>query len=198
LTGLKSNYAYESSDPVSLISAQNGVRRYISTSELQSPSQENTKMAEILGVIASGITLAGAAIAIADKVTNLIGQVVNASEELLSLHHDVTDTRLILWNIKENASQDQSLCHTLSLNDSTGTYGNPENIAKTEFLIRRIERVLSRLDLVLREVTKSKMSNQVTIHQISWMSNRVRIRSLRMELRDLKASLTVHLSVSTG
>jgi hypothetical protein len=155
-------------------------------------------MAEVLGAIASGITIAGAAITIADTVTNLISQVINAPEELLFLHNDVTDTRLILWNIKENASQDQSRCNALSLRDSTGAYGNPENIAKTEYLIRRIERVLAQIDRALREVTKSKSLDRVTIHQRSWMLNRVRMRSLRTELRDLKTNLSVHLSASTG
>jgi hypothetical protein len=155
-------------------------------------------MAEVIGAVASGITIAGLAITIADTITNIVSQVINAPEELRFLHNDVVDTRLILWNIKENASQDQSIRNTLSLRDCPETYGNPEDIAKTEFLIRRIERVMTQIHLTLGEVTKSKSLDRVTIHQGSWLLNRIKIRSLRTELQELKTNLTIHLSASTG
>jgi hypothetical protein len=155
-------------------------------------------MAEIIGAVASGLTVAGAAITIADAVLTIISQMRNAPEEILFLHNDVTDARLILSNIRENSSQDQSLQARLALPDNAGVYGDPENIAKTEFLIRRIERVLMQIDSALKDVTKSKYLGRVTIHQRAWMLSRTRIRSLRSELRELKTSIAVHFSASTG
>jgi hypothetical protein len=154
-------------------------------------------MAEILGAVASIITVAGTAITVADAVLTFISQVRNAPEEILHLHNDVTDTRLILSNIRENSSQDRSLQSRLTLADDSGIYGDPENVAKAEYLIRRIERILMQIDSTLQDVTKYKSLGRITVHQRAWMLSRSKIRSLRGELRELKNSLAVHFSATT-
>jgi hypothetical protein len=155
-------------------------------------------MAEIVGAVASGITVLGATITVADAILSFISQLRNAPEEIAFLHTEVNDTRLILSNINENASRDQSFQTQVALPDNAGIYGDPENISKAEFLVKRINRVLKQAENALKEVTKSKYNYRVTIHQKAWLMNRSKIRSLRGELRELKTSLAVHFAVGTG
>ncbi|KAH7383921.1 ankyrin repeat-containing domain protein [Pyrenochaeta sp. MPI-SDFR-AT-0127] len=155
-------------------------------------------MAEIVGAVASGITLVGAAIHGADAILNLISHIRNAPEEILHLHNEVTDTRLILSNIQENANQYQALHMRLALPDSSSVYGNPEYISKTERIIERINRLLNRLDITLREVTKSRSLTSITVHSGAWLLHRPKIQSMRSELRELKISLSVHFSANTN
>jgi hypothetical protein len=139
-------------------------------------------MTDPIGILASAITFAGAAITVADTVT--------------FLHNDVTDTRLILQNIKENASEDRSLDTRLALPDS-GPYGSPENISRAEYLLRRIKRVLVEIDTNFRDVTKSRSLGRITIHHRAWILHRAKLKLMRQDLRELKTSVAVHFSASS-
>ena len=153
-------------------------------------------MAEPISIVASAVTVTGAAITVADAVLSSICQLRNAPDEIAFLHDDISDIRLILSNIKDNSSQDRSLNVRLALPDTGGVYGNPENIFKVEYLIKRIEPVLLEIDAVLRKVTKSRGLSRTTVYQGAWILHRTRLRSLRQELQELKISVAVYFSAS--
>jgi len=154
-------------------------------------------MADPLSIIASTITVVGAAITVSDTVLSSISQLRNAPDEIIFLQNDVADTRLILSNIKDNAGEDRSLDARLALPDHAGVYGSPENISKAEYLIKRVERVLREIDTVLQNVTKTRTLGGTTVHRRAWILYRSKLGSLRQELRDLKASVAVHFSASS-
>ena len=154
-------------------------------------------MADPFSIVASTVTVTGAVITVADTILSFISQLRNAPDEITFLQNDVTDTRLILSNIKDNAGEDRSLDARLALPDPGGVYGNPENISKAQYLIKRIERVLLEIDSTLREVTKSRTLGRATVHQRAWILHRSKLRSLRQELRELKTSVAVHFSASS-
>ncbi|KAK0753875.1 ankyrin repeat-containing domain protein [Schizothecium vesticola] len=156
-------------------------------------------MAEVISVAASAVTFVGAAITISNTVLSFISDLRQAPDEVLFLYNEVTDTRLILLRIKENVEQNQSLDTSLALPDNSGILGaTAESTAKAEFLLKRIERVLSDIDLCLRSLTKSKSSRGVTINHRSWLLSRNRIKSLRQDLRDLKTNAALHFSSSSS
>ena len=154
-------------------------------------------MADLVSVVASAITVTGAAITVADAVLSFICQLRNAPDEIAFLQNDVIDTRLILLNIKDNTSEDRSLDRRLALPDTAGVYGNPENISKVEYSIKRIERVLLGIDSVLRHITKSRGLGRTTVHQGQWILHRIKLRLLRQELQELKTSVAVHFSANS-
>lgn len=154
-------------------------------------------MADPLSIIASAITVVGASITVADTIISLISKLRNAPEEVKFLQNDVTDTRPLLSNIKQNVGQDRALDARLAIPDTGNLLGSPENIAKAEFLVQRIEQVLMEIDLALRSVTKPRTLNVVCINHGSWAMNRNRIKSLRVDLQELKNSLAIHFSASS-
>ncbi|KAH7149008.1 hypothetical protein B0J13DRAFT_662788 [Dactylonectria estremocensis] len=155
-------------------------------------------MADPLSIVASALTVAGAAITVADTILSFIGDLRNAPAEIVYLQNDVTDTRLILSNIKDNANEDRSLDARLALPGAGDVYGNPEHISKGETLIRGVERVLHDIDSVLRTVTRSRSPGRAKINQRAWVLNRSKLRSLLGQLRDLKTNAAVHFSVSNS
>ena len=154
-------------------------------------------MADPISIVASAITVTGAAITVADTILSFISQLRNAPDEIMFLQNDVTDTRLILSNIKNNAGEDQSLNVRLALPDAGGVYGNPENISKAEYLIKRMERVLLETDSTLRDATKSRTLGRSTVHKRAWILHRSKLRSLRQELQELKTSVALHFSATS-
>jgi hypothetical protein len=153
-------------------------------------------MADPLSIVASVITVAGAAITVSDTILTFICELRNAPNEITFVHNDVTDTRLVLSNIKDNAAETQSIDRRISPPESDPV-GNPEDIAKMEYLTKRTERVLLDIDLVMRACTKSRSLGGVTLHQRAWFLNRSKLRFLRQELREVKTSLAVHFSASS-
>ena len=154
-------------------------------------------MAEPISIIASAITILGAAITAADAVLSLACQLRNAPIEIAFLQNDVVDTRLILSNAKDNAGEDRSLDSRLALPDITGVYGNPQNISKVEYSIKRIERVLASIDTVLRQVTKARGLGRTTVHHGQWILHRTKLRLLRQELQELRTSVALHFSANS-
>ena len=154
-------------------------------------------MSDPLSILASVITVAGAAITISDSILSLLSQLRNAPDEVIFVQNDVTDTRLVLSNIKANSAEDRTLDRRLALPDANATYGDPENILKAELLIKRMERILLDIDLSLRKMTKSRSQNGITLHQRAWFLKRSKLRLWRQELRELKTSVAVHFSASS-
>ena len=154
-------------------------------------------MAEPVSVIASAVTVTGAAITVADSILSFISQMRYAPEEIAFLQNDVIDIRLVLSNIKANTAEDQSLDRRLALPDSAGAYGHPENISKLDYSLKRIERVLLETDSALRQVTKSRGLGRTTVHRGQWIIHRTKLGLLRQELQELKTSMAVYLSANS-
>ena len=154
-------------------------------------------MADPFSVAVSAITVIGAAITVADTLVTFIGELRNAPDEVMFLQNDVTDTRLILSNVKENAGEDRSLNVRLALPEGGCIYGSPEVIAKAEYLIKRMEKVLLDIESTLRDITKPRSLGGTVVIQRAWFLHRSRLRSLRQELRELKTSVAVHFSASS-
>ena len=154
-------------------------------------------MADPIAIVASAITVTGAAITVADTILSFIRGWQNAPDEIMFLQNDVTDTRLVLSNVKDNAGEDRSLDAQLALPDTGDVYGNPEYISKAEYLIKRIERVLLAIDSALQDVTKSRSLGRTTVHQKAWILHRSKFRLLRQELLELKTSVAVHFSANS-
>ncbi|KAG8529125.1 uncharacterized protein KY384_005760 [Bacidia gigantensis] len=155
-------------------------------------------MAEPISIIASAVTVTGAAITVADTVLSFILQLQNAPHEIAFLQNDVIDTRLILSNIKDNTGENQSLDRRLAIPGATGPFGNPEIISNVEYSIKRIERILLQIQVILRHVTKSRGLGRTTIHHRQWVLHRLKMRSLRQELQELKTSVAVHFSANSS
>jgi hypothetical protein len=153
-------------------------------------------MADPLSIAASMVAVAGAAITVSDTILSFIGQITHAPNEVMYVHNDVTDVRLVLSNVEANAAGDRSLDQRLAAPDD-GILGNPQTIAKVEVLLKRTEQTLTEIDLLLRAVTRSRSLTGLTLHQRAWFRNRSRLRAMREELRGLKISLTVHFSASS-
>lgn len=153
-------------------------------------------MADPLSIAVSVIAVAGAAIAVSDTTLCFICQVTKAPNEVMYVHNDVTDVRLVLSNAKANAAKDQSLDQALAAPED-GILGNLQDIAKVELLLKRTELALTEIEFLLRAVTGAKSPREFTLHQRAWFRNWSKLRLLRDELRGLKISLAVHFSASS-
>lgn len=121
-------------------------------------------MSEPVSIIASAVIFTGATIPVADAVSSLIRQLRNAPDEIAFLQNDVIDTQLILSNINDKSDEDRFFDVRLAFSDISSIYGNPEYIFKVEYSIKRIERVLIKIDSALRHVTKSRGLGRTTVH----------------------------------
>jgi hypothetical protein len=82
------------------------------------------------------VAVADAAIAVSDSILSFIYQFTNAPTEVIHVHNDITDVRLVLCNVEANAAAGRSLDQTLAMAED-GSLGNLQDIARVEILLRR-------------------------------------------------------------
>ena len=95
-------------------------------------------MADPLSIAALVIAVVGAAITVSDTFLSFIGQITKAPNEVMYVHNDVTDMRLVLSHVEANAAGDRSLDQRLAAQDD-GILGNPQPIVEVEVLLKRTE-----------------------------------------------------------
>lgn len=152
-------------------------------------------MAEALGVASSIIAVVGASIKTTETILGLISLYRDAPVEVSFLKNDVSDTQIILSNVKENISSIRHVEHRLGLTDSDAVWCNLQNNDKAGFLLKRLELSLIEIEETLRMI-ESKFKDNTIIDRATWMMHRNKIKTLRANLREQKDNIILYFSGS--
>jgi poly-D-alanine transfer protein DltD len=136
------------------------------------------------------LTLIGFCITSADKVLKLIDSIRNVSIEALSLYDEISDFKVFLLEVKENATQERLIQIPGSESSATGA----ESHMESELLAQRGQAKLKEVEMLLQKMTKSASNNKIEVHQYVWIKKRHEIKRLRDNIKDIKTGMVLHFS----
>ncbi|KAF2729567.1 hypothetical protein EJ04DRAFT_580520 [Polyplosphaeria fusca] len=144
-------------------------------------------MAELLGIAASIIQIAGAGTKLSTTLYNFVGSAVRAEHEVADLAHDVDLTLSALSSVGRVFESEDARCIV-----------SKRAILDANNLIKRCESVFGEIQEVLdkrRKTDKDGKKTLSTFGKLSWPMKEQRIELLRRRLESLKNSLSLLLHV---
>jgi hypothetical protein len=152
-----------------------------------------------LSIIGLTITVVGASIKISEGVANLIGHTKNTPTELLQTSNDVTDFRLVLVNVEESITQEETLFQTLRPVQALGqlTIANHVPAANPEApnLVQRGHRKLVEIEEVVRSYRQAQNAKGLGALGRIRKLDKGKLRTLRDDLRSMKLNIATYFSV---
>jgi hypothetical protein len=150
-------------------------------------------------IIASTITILGACISVSEGVINLIGRIKNTPNELLQTSNDVTDFRLVLFNIEESIKQEETLIQLLrptrGLGQRTITNHVPAATPEATTLIERAQSKLVEIEEVVKRYNHVQNAKGLGSLRRVRTLNIGALRVLRDDLRSMKLNIATYFSV---
>jgi hypothetical protein len=150
-------------------------------------------------IIASTITVLGACITVSEGVINLIGRIKNTPNELLQTSNDVTDFRLVLFNIEESIKQEETLIQLLrptrGLGQRTITNHVPAATSEATTLIERAQSKLAEIEEVVKRYNHVQNAKGLGSLRRVRTLNIGALRVLRDDLRSMKLNIATYFSV---
>lgn len=153
-----------------------------------------------LSILISTITVLDVTIRVSEKVARLLVNGKHLSNELLSVSNDVTDFRLVLTAVKENAVEERRLMalpanaalgsRTLLIEDITpaATAAAPNMIQRAQDKVLEIEEHVQRL----HNIRDAK--GWATLGRIRLLETN-RLSKLKEELREMKQNISSYFAV---
>src|SRR5271170_1962959 len=151
-----------------------------------------------LSIIASTITVLGACISVSEGVIKLISHIKNTPSELLQTSNDVTDFRLVLFNIEESIRQEETLIQTLrptwGLGQRTITNHVPAATPEAKTLIERAQSKLVEIEEVVKRYNHVQNAKGLGSLRRVRTLNMGSLSVLRNDLRSITQYCNVFLS----
>ena len=152
-----------------------------------------------LSILISTITVLDVTIKVSEKVTRLLANGKHLSNELLSVSNDVTDFRLVLTAIEENAVEERRLMalatpalgsRTLSIEDITpaATAAAPAMIQRARDKLLEIDEHVQRLHHI-RDAKGWATRGRIGLLETN------RLSKLKEELREMKQNISSYFTV---
>lgn len=152
-----------------------------------------------LSILISTITVLDVTIKVSEKVARLLANGKHLSNELLSVSNDVTDFRLVLTAVEENAVEERRLMalatpalgsRTLSIEDITpaATAAAPDMIQRARDKLLEIDEHVQRL----HNIRDAK--GWATLGRIRLLETN-RLSKLKEEVREMKQNISSYFTV---
>lgn len=152
-----------------------------------------------LSILISTITVLDVTIKVSEKVARLLANVKHLSNELVSVSNDVTDFRLVLTAVGENAVEERRLMvlanpargpRPLSIEDITpaATAAAPDMIQRAHEKLLEIDEHVQRL----KNIRDAK--GWATLGRVRLLETN-RLSKLKEELREMKQNISSYFAV---
>ena len=142
-------------------------------------------MADPLSITASVIAVVGAAEGVSKTIAK-VKSIQNASNEALALINEVSDLRIILYDVESYVSQNARWSHS-----------PPEQLDHMTTLLTRAKDQLLQLDkLIQYQLVKPESTDQkIKVSRREWARAKDVIKNFRRSLRDIRLNIVAQMVV---
>lgn len=140
-------------------------------------------MADPLSVTASAIAVIGAAVNVAQTIQTLIKTLRKAPDELLALSNEVSDLRLVLYEI-DLAAQGQDVA-----------YNSASAILQ---ILHRGQAKLDELDQFVKRFIRPHLRTVTKVDRVRWVKEKNNAQAIQSELRAIRMDLATILAAKTS
>ena len=144
-------------------------------------------MADPLSIIASIVAVIGVAES-AGKTLNRIRNLMNAPDEVLALSNEFSDLTAVLRHVETYVTA------------ANGAVISPEHLQHLSVLVKRAHSKLAQLEqIMLNHLPRPEGANRRgSLLRLRWALLKPKVNGLRVDLRDIKLSIIVQITIVTG